>query len=283
MEDTKNLKSIKDYQEISLLDIVLFTKYAYKTLLVFGILGLTVAIAYLVFTPKKYEATAIIGLTKIIVNSNSNSNSNNNLWVNLEQPAALISRLSLPTSFSEDVVRACSFNNKYDLEDSLGKVIKLKVIADDLELRAVGASPEEASLCAKAFFGLIKTTQAQIKASYIEEYKFKLGEYEALFQKVSLPNSKPGSGSTTNFGYLNSRVEANYFLDKIVSLKSLIRDSENQSCRLLAPIYVNKEPIFPKKIITLVAGLFGGLFLGFLVALGRQLILKPKGEVADVA
>jgi uncharacterized protein involved in exopolysaccharide biosynthesis len=38
--------------EISLLDILRFLKDAYKTILAFGVLGITLSIAYLVINPK---------------------------------------------------------------------------------------------------------------------------------------------------------------------------------------------------------------------------------------
>ena len=51
--------------EISLLDILRFLKDAYKTILIFGVLGITLSIAYLVITPKQYEATAQIVMAQI--------------------------------------------------------------------------------------------------------------------------------------------------------------------------------------------------------------------------
>ena len=51
-------------EEISLIDILRFLKGAYKTILVFGALGLAIAIAYLVITPNRFEAVAQIQMAQ---------------------------------------------------------------------------------------------------------------------------------------------------------------------------------------------------------------------------
>jgi len=51
---------------------------------------------------------------------------------------------------------------------------------------------------------------------------------------------------------------------------------------MVAPIYAGDAPIAPKKRMVLAAGLFGGLFLGLLIALARQKVLKPKSASGGV-
>jgi LPS O-antigen subunit length determinant protein (WzzB/FepE family) len=85
--------------EISLLDILRFLKSAYKTILVFGALGLAIAIAYLVITPNRFEAVAQIQMAQTS-GANNNNNNLNSLGINVEEPALLIARLSSPSSFS---------------------------------------------------------------------------------------------------------------------------------------------------------------------------------------
>ena len=86
--------------EISLLDILRFLKSAYKTILIFGVLGITLSIAYLVITPKQYEATAQIVMAQIGAANNNNNNNISPLGINIEEPALLIARLAMPTSIN---------------------------------------------------------------------------------------------------------------------------------------------------------------------------------------
>jgi uncharacterized protein involved in exopolysaccharide biosynthesis len=55
-------------------------------------------------------------------------------------------------------------------------------------------------------------------------------------------------------------------------LKNVVVSTDQRATRLVAPIYASDDPIAPKKNNVLLTGLFGGLFLGLLIAVGRQLI-----------
>jgi uncharacterized protein involved in exopolysaccharide biosynthesis len=49
-----------------------------------------------------------------------------------------------------------------------------------------------------------------------------------------------------------------------------------------ALIYAPNTPIYPKKVKSLLTGMLGGLFLGLLVALTRQMIAKLKLKLRGV-
>ena len=78
--------------------------------------------------------------------------------------------------------------------------------------------------------------------------------------------------------YLSSRDEIQYLLNDINNLKNILVSDKNRATRLIAPVYASDMPISPKKRMALAAGLFGGLFLGLLVALARQMITKFKSQ-----
>ena len=71
MQKHQDPELIKDEQEISLIDILRFLKDAYKTILIFGALGIAAAITYLVITPKQYEATVQIVIAQIGATNNN--------------------------------------------------------------------------------------------------------------------------------------------------------------------------------------------------------------------
>lgn len=267
-------------QEISLADILCFLKNAWKTIAVTGAVGLAAAVMYLLITPRQYEATAQITMAQI----GANSNNINSQGVNIEEPAFLILRLSSPASFSPQAVETCGYQNQPEAALTLSKAIKLSIpkgVANIVELKTVGPSPQAAKDCALALIELIKVTQSQIVAPYIEDVKIKLIDDEERLQKakeILVRADKSGQAMTAN--YLSTRDEVRYLLDEISVLKSMVTSTQNRTTRLVAPIYASDMPIFPKKRMVLAAGLFGGLFFGLLITLGRQMVAKLKSEMA---
>ena len=269
--------------EISLLDILRFLKSAYKTILVFGALGLAIAIAYLVITPNRFEAVAQIQMAQTSgANNNNNNNNNNNLnslGINVEEPALLIARLSSPSSFSAGVIAACGQQAQSNPALATAQTIKLapiKGISNVVELKTVGPTSEAASICAQAIFELIKTSQAQIQAPYLEEAQTRLTEDSIrLDQAKALVAKADKSGAVKGAAaYLSTRDEIKLLSDQMALLQDLISFSQSHVTRLVSPIYASDNPVAPKKRIALLAGLLGGLLLGLLIALGRQMWTK---------
>ena len=265
--------------EISLLDILRFLKSAHKTILIFGVIGIALSIAYLAITPKQYEATAQIAMAQI---GAANNNNLNPLGINIEEPALLIARLSSPTSFTQEEIAACGFMGKRDGAAALAKAIKIapaKGVPNIVELKTFGASPEAAKGCANAILDFTKKTQAQIVAPYIEEAKIKLADDEQRINSAKeLVSRSYKGGSAMSAAYLSTRDEIRYLLDEMTSLKNILASNQNRVTRLIAPIYASDAPISPKKRIALAGGLFAGLFLGLLIALARQMISRLKSE-----
>ncbi|QWE18963.1 Wzz/FepE/Etk N-terminal domain-containing protein [Polynucleobacter corsicus] len=267
--------------EISLLDILHFLKSAYKTIFIFGAFGIALAIAYLAITPKQYEATAQIVMAQIGAASNNNNNINP-MGVNIEEPSLLIARMSSPTSFTAEVTSICGMEGQENAPLALSKSIKLtvpKLVANVVELKTFGETPQSAQECNVAVFELIKASQTQIVAPYVADAKVKLDDdIERLAKARDLVNKANKSGSDMSAAYLSTRDEINYLLDEITALKTVVVFNKSKGTRLIAPIYASDVPVAPKKRMVLTAGFFGGLFLGLLIALGRQLNLKIKGE-----
>jgi LPS O-antigen subunit length determinant protein (WzzB/FepE family) len=263
--------------EISLIDIFEFLKESWKTIAGVTVLGITGAALYLWAVPNKYEASAQIVMSQI----NAASNFNPHL-INIEDPALLIVRLSSPTSFTPEAVAACGLQDQINATLALKKSIKLtipKSVANVVELKTFGGSQQVAQDCALAVFDLIKTTQAQILAPYIETAKIKLADSQERLQKAKEVVARSDkSGTAMSASYLSTRDEIRYLLDDISALKNIVTSNQNRVTRLLAPIYSSDMPIAPKKPSILAAGLFGGLFLGLLIALARQMIAKFKSQ-----
>lgn len=282
MQEIRNSQLSQSEDEISLLDILRFLKGAYKPILIFGVLGIALSIAYLAITPKQYEATAQIVMAQL----GTTNNTPNPLGVNIEEPALLVSRMSLPTSLTPQTIAACGLADISNSGAALATGIKLapaKGVANVVELKTFGPSQEVALTCANAIFELIKTTQSQILMPYIEESKIKLADDEARLAKAKdLVVRADKSGSVMSAAYLSTRDEIRYLLDEITALKNVVTSNQNRMTHLVAPIYASDLPISPKKRMALAGGLFGGLFLGLLIALARQMIARIKSEAGGV-
>jgi len=178
------------------------------------------------------------------------NNNLNPLGINIEEPALLVSRMSLPTSFSAQTISSCGFDGMSEPGAALAKSMKLspaKGAPNVVELKTVGSSPQAAQDCASAIFELIKTTQSQILTPYIEEAKAKLADDEARLDKAKdLVSRADKSGSAMGAAYLSTRDEIRYLLDEITSLKNVVTSNQNRITHLVAPIYASDQPISPK-------------------------------------
>ncbi len=279
-QESKSILDNLQENEISLVDILRFITDAYKTIIVFAMIGIGISIIYLLITPKQFEATTQIAMAQIGAPYNNNNRHLNPLGVNIEEPGLLILRLSLPTSFPEQTISACGFDDKPEPGAALAKAIKLgagKGVANVVELKTFGASPEVAKACANAIFELIKTTQAQILMPYIEEAKLKLADdNERLIKAKDFVAKADRSGSTMGAAYLSTSDEIRFLLDEITSLRNVVTTNQNRVTHLIAPIYASEAPISPKKRFALAVGVLGGIFLGFLIALALQQLTKLK-------
>lgn len=281
MQKSSNPQLAQGETEISLIDILLFLKKAWKTIAIAALAGLALSITYLAITPKQYEAVAQITMAQI----RAANNNTNPLGVNVEEPAFLITRMSSPTSFTPEVIAACGLQDQANAALALSKSIKLTIPkggANVVELKTFGPSPQATQECNLAIFELIKTTQSLIIAPYIADAKVMMDDsIERLAKAKDLVVRADKSGSAMGAAYLSTSDEIRYLLDKITALKNVVISNQNLTTRLVSPIYTSDMPITPKKRNVLAVGLFGGLFLGLLIAMGRTMITKLKNEAGS--
>jgi uncharacterized protein involved in exopolysaccharide biosynthesis len=275
---------IGDDQEISLLDILRFIKGAWKMIAIMGALGLAGAGAYLLITPNQYEAQANIAMARVPADKNP-------LGVNIEEPQALINRMSVPSSFDSSVIDACNLQASSNLAAQLSKVIKLTIpkgVANVVELKVTRPSPELAQACADAVYQAIAKAQAQMidpiaqatkvsNGARLAKVEERLAQDKTLLAKAEQPK---GAVSPAYFAILS---EIRNLEDEREKLATTVSASGVQATNLQSPIYVGNQPVYPKKSLSLIAGLIGSMFLGVFIALARQVIAKLKLEMRGVA
>ncbi len=269
----KNDESDLYESEISFADVTEFLQESWRTIAGFSVLGIAGAALFLWVIPKQYEASAQIKMAQI-ANVNNNNNNINPLGVNIEEPQALISRMALPTSYPKETITLCSLADQKDPEVALASKVKLgipKGVGGTVDLKIRDTSKEIAKACANAVYQLIKISQAQLIAPYIDEASKKLRiEEDRLSRATQVIAKADKSGAAASAAYLATRDEIRYLLDQISSLQNIISGNESRAAHLTAPIYVKDQPVFPEKGNSLLVGLQLGGFLGLMLALARK-------------
>ncbi len=275
---------VNSNDEISLLDILRFLKGAWKTIAVTSILGLATSSFYLLITPAQYEAVTTIAMARVPA-------PNNVLGVNIEEPAALIARMSLPGAFNSELIGSCGFDGGIDAAPLLAKSIKLAVpkgLTSAVELKVNRPTPELAKTCASGVVRLIATSQEKMLSSLadfsgvanrarlviVEE---RMAQDKALLAKAEQPR---GPLTPTYFAVLS---EIRALEDEKERVTAALNFSKmTQEVLAQSSIEVSDHPVYPKRAMSLLAGLFGGILLGLLIALARQIIARLKSEADGV-
>lgn len=255
--------------EISIKDIVDFLVESWKAIIATGILGVAAALTFVMVTPSQYEATAQIQMAQISISNNTNP-----LGSNVELPSLLIARHQVPSTYTEDEIKACGLGGKKMPQEALSKLAKftpVKGVDSIVELKIRLESKEGALACAQALFENVKESQSLIIKPYIEEAKSLLAKYQVRLQETQALVAKADkSGSALSAAYLANRDEVKFLTDESIRLNALITSGDARQTKLVAPVYVSDLPVFPKKSISLVLGLFAGLLTGLLLVLLRK-------------
>lgn len=256
--------------EVTLKEIIEFLLDSWKVIACLVLCGLLVSIVYLTITPNQYEATAQIQMSQISVNSNSNS-----LGVNIEDPNLLIARLKLPSTYSAVEIKACGLDQMKSPAETLVNMLKVASVngvSSTVELRVRMKSKEQSLQCAQAIFENIRESQNKIIKPYIEEANALLLKHQNRLREIrALISSIEKSRETFPALDLLQGDEVRFLNNEIARLNSFIVAGGLRQAKLVSPIYVSEEPVFPKKKTTLILGLLIGLFLGIFLMIVTKL------------
>jgi uncharacterized protein involved in exopolysaccharide biosynthesis len=117
----------------------------------------------------------------------------------------------------------------------------------------------------------------QFAKPFVEEAKIKLAQDNERIEAARRLISKADqSGSAMSAAYLSARDELTYFLIDREKMLDLINSAQQRGTKLISPIYVPEKPVSPKKALSLLVGLFAGVFAGLAIALCRQVLANLK-------
>jgi hypothetical protein len=185
-----------------------------------------------------------------------------------------MARLKLPTTYLPREVKVCGFEDAKSPSEALANSVKFSVVKGVeslLELKIKSDSKEIAIACAQSLFESIKASQNAIIKPFIEQSKELLIKYQdRLSNSQSLISRDDKSGAALSATYLANRDEVRFLSEEILRLNTFIASADFRQAKLVSPIYASDIPVGPKKIMALIAGLFGGLFLGLLLMIGKR-------------
>lgn len=237
-------------EEISLRDVIEFIQSSWKVILSTGIAGLLLGGVFLVVTPNQYEATAQVQMSQLPPKGNG-QNSVSPVGVNIEEPALLISRFQMPSTYSQLELQACGLEEDKKSFETLANLVKitpLKGVASVVELKVKRPSPELAKSCVEGIFNKIHDTQKSIKDPFLAEALTKISNYERqlLVAKSVLERADKSVGGVTA-SYLSTRDEVRMLQDEIMDLESFVSAGESRRAKLVSPIYTSDQVVSPKK------------------------------------
>ena len=241
--------------EISLADVIRFLLSWWWLIVACGGAGVLGAWLHVRDEPATFEAQTIIAMAKVPAGNVSATND----FLDVETPALLAERMSIPTTFLPSAVQACGFRSPVEL------MARLSIVSRNDETSAIRlairhSSPELAERCANAVVEMIREQQAALAKPVIERLEQSLqgipgSAAEALPSKFS-KNDSEGLGTMLAVRQLMLAVRA------------------DTGTRMLAPIYAPAEPMRSSKRRVLSSWGAAGVLLGLVIALLSTLVAR---------
>ena len=271
------MNEITNDDEISLADILAFLQDAWKTILGVGIAGGLAGGGFLALAPAQYEAEAMIEMAQIRTGGPNGGSVMNPI----EPPALLVERLKNPSAYTPEAIQACAAGEARFDGETIAKLVKASIpknVTSVAELKVRRSTPALAEQCATGLFEMVSRQQAALLKPQQEEMRATLAGLQTRFGENQNYVAKAEKAGLYGMVYLARRDESMYLIQQIDELqRALTRDAQ---ARLVSPVYASPQQVFPKRSLTLVLGLMGGLMLGLLFTLGRRVLQQQRAAAA---
>ncbi len=259
--------------EISLKEIIDFLAESWKKILLGGVAGGFLALAYGLIVPAKFQATANIEVAKVA-------------GTDVEAPAFLIEKLKMPMYYSQKTYVACNVMDKLEPGEVIAKTLKptLAKAGPYITISYQEESREVAQKCLESVLDDVRSNQSLLakpifesKTNQLLNLKLKLESAEKIVK--TLPKNNAG------FDFSDSKFSASTLLlattlskeNEIKDLRTAINDLEitlvepqTKEAFLTTPIYAPQQKVSPKRTMILVGGLVAGLFISLLLMMVKR-------------
>lgn len=254
MQNENQQTTVQEY--ISLRDIVDFLNRNKWLILFCGVVGLLASKIYLMQVPEKYEARWQMQMAS-----------------GSEEPVTLIQRLRVPSVYPVEIQLNCGMPEGGEFGDYLGGTLKvdpIKGLANAVEMKLGAPSYDQVKKCAEGIVAMITLQQRGL----IEERFVGRKELVTHYQKEMLDElqqlERIKKSDISNVSYLAKLDKLSLLRTRIASFQEEIYLSQLNPTKLIAPIYIPKNPVARKVILLMMLGVAFGMMLGVLYALGRD-------------
>ena len=260
--------------EVSLWDVLDFFKKGWRWLVGGLLLCLACAVAYLLVTPKKYEAQALFQGAKV-------------LGADLESSAQMIERLKFPAFYSPEQLKAC------DISTDNPSVVLAKRInpvllkgTNILQVSYQARSREMAIQCLEAVMDRVIDSQNKQASLALEGAKRQLELTKAQLteaERVQSMLDKRSMGSLDGAAdakfsqtvlllstTLSKKEEIQRLRKSLLEQMTMLEPPSTKPAQLIELIYAPEPAVFPKRLPVLAGGALGGLMLGGLAFFVRR-------------
>lgn len=262
-------------KELFLSEIAVFLRDSWLILSFFVLAGLACVSIYFWLTPTEYVASTVIRMAKM-------PSRDNLMGINVEEPTALIARMSSSTSFSPATISSCGFGQDSEGGSKVLGLLKLTIpkgLPSVVDLKVISPNQEMARLCAIAVAEQIATSQDLIRAPIIDAKKNRQAIVNERLKRDNEFLLKLDSSINSTSAYYFALLSGKRALeDEKIELDNLLSNNVLASSRMEYPIELAPKSIRTKTLFSLLVGSMVGFCLGLLVTyLVRLSSNKRKG------
>jgi len=260
------------YSELGLVDIALFLRGNWKTFLISICVGVSLAIIFLTFYPKQYEAISQMQVAQLVTNKNNNGETS---IINVENPAILMNRLKSPLTYDENILRVCDLPNNASAMAVAVKSNIPKGATNTLEIKFKSKTKDAAIECLAQLFLLIQSQEIKLTQPYVEEMNQRIDEINTrikLNQEILEKSAQLPLGSWSYFFNLD---EIRRLYAERDNLKNVINLTHVYKAKLLIPPYSMDRPVSPNFYKVILIGLGAGIIFALFF-----IFLRKRTEVS---
>lgn len=276
---------------LNLWDLLDVIKSGWRWLVSGAALGLVGAVGFVLVVPAQYEATAIIQPATVGLASTTTTTTTTK-GAEVESTAQTLERLKTPTFYSDAQLQACDVKAQANARRALATAIKPTLVKGNslIQISYRAESPAVAEACVAGVVAQLAKVQAALAEPIIktldEQRKLTKQQLDESERFQSQIEKRAMSMDPSDAKFSQSMLMLNAALSKREEISKLRKQYTEQSMqlsepitqptKLFEPIEASDKAMFPKKGLTAVGGLVGGLVLGGLVLFVRRSWLGRK-------
>jgi capsular polysaccharide biosynthesis protein len=240
---------------------------AWKVILAGGLGGAALATGYLAVAVPQYEASAMISMAQVPVISNVNINATLVPVANIEEPAFLIERLKMPSTYTPATLEACGMGQSDVAAEAMSRMVvatRSRAVSSVIVISARRESPQLARQCVNGLFEMIRAQQAALAKPIENDLQVELANFRARLAATQGDLEKVERQGLYQSVFLARREELTFLNQQILTLSQVTH--RMKPATLSAPIYASANRVAPKRLLVLIAATLAGLFGGLLLA-----------------